>query len=82
MTMGDDVEALCLVKVCRELERAFEKKKLLKDGGDCSHCGPTHHLHWLPWWRPTLVTSGFFLPIYPERFPDGKLPAPLSYHNY
>ena len=37
MTMGDDVEALCLVKECRELERDFGTKfteKLLKDGGD------------------------------------------------
>ena len=37
MTMGDDVEALCLVKECRELERVFGTKfteKLLKDGGD------------------------------------------------
>ena len=35
--MGDDVEALCLVKECRELERDFGTKfteKLLKDGGD------------------------------------------------
>ena len=37
VTMGDDVEALHLVKECRELERAFGTKfteKLLKDGGD------------------------------------------------
>ena len=37
VTMGDDVEALCLVKECRELERDFGTKfteKLLKDGGD------------------------------------------------
>ena len=37
VTMGDDVEALCLVKECRELERVFGTKfteKLLKDGGD------------------------------------------------
>ena len=37
VSMGDDVEALCLVKECRELERAFGTKftkKLLKDGGD------------------------------------------------
>ena len=37
MTIGDDVEALCLVKECRELERVFGTKfteKLLKDGGD------------------------------------------------
>ena len=36
MTMGDDVEALCLVKECRELERVFGTKfteKPLKDGG-------------------------------------------------
>ena len=35
VTMGDDVEALCLVKGCRELERDFGTKfteKLLKDG--------------------------------------------------
>ena len=34
---GDEVEALCLVKECRELERDFGTKvteKLLKDGGD------------------------------------------------
>ena len=37
VTMGDDVEALCLVKECRELERDFGTKfteNLLKDGGD------------------------------------------------
>ena len=37
VTMGDDVEALCLVKECRELERDFGTKfteKLLKDSGD------------------------------------------------
>ena len=37
VSMGDDVEALHLVKECRELERAFGTKfteKLLKDGGD------------------------------------------------
>ena len=35
--MHDDVEALCFVKECIELERAFRTKfteKLLKDGGD------------------------------------------------
>ena len=32
-----------------------------------SHCSPTHALHWLPCWRPTLVASGFFLPIHPRR---------------
>ena len=34
VSMGDDVEALCLVKECRELERAFGTKlteKRLKD---------------------------------------------------
>ena len=34
---GDEVEALCLVKECREPERDFGTKvteKLLKDGGD------------------------------------------------
>ena len=37
VTMGDDVEALCLVKECSELERYFGTKfteNLLKDGGD------------------------------------------------
>ena len=37
VSMGDDVEALCLVKECRELERAFGTKlteKRLKDGAD------------------------------------------------
>ena len=37
VTMGDDVEALCLVKECRELERDFGTKfteKLLTDDGD------------------------------------------------
>ena len=35
--MGDDVEASCLVKECRELERAFGTKfteEHLKDNGD------------------------------------------------
>ena len=35
--MGDDVEASCLVKECRELERAFGTKfteEHLKDSGD------------------------------------------------
>ena len=37
VTMGDEVEALCLVKECRKLERDFGTKvteKLVKDGGD------------------------------------------------
>ena len=35
-------------------------------------------LHWLPCWRPTLVASGFLLPIHPGRFPDGKSAALLK----
>ena len=30
-------------------------------------------LHWLLYRKPTLIASGFFLPISPGRFPDGRL---------
>ena len=37
VSMGDDVDVLCLVKECRELERVFGTKftrKLLEDGSE------------------------------------------------